>query len=68
VASGSTIDEAASSAFIARQSAYNILSVARSKAGCATLTQLAVVATVNGWIEADGEGHATPAAELQPAA
>jgi DNA-binding CsgD family transcriptional regulator len=65
VASGLTIEQAAKRCFIAQQSAYNILSSARARAGAETMAQLAVVAVVNGWLEADDEGEYIPAASLQ---
>ncbi len=51
VSSGLTVEQAARQTFIAPQSAYNILSAARSKADVQTMAQLCVKAVVEGWIE-----------------
>lgn len=62
VANGYTIEQAARRCFIAQQSAYNILSAARSRAGAQTVSQLTALAVTKGWLEADSEGFYTPAA------
>lgn len=67
VASGKTIEEAAESTFMARQSAYNVLSAARARVGSKTVTHLAIMAIEHGWLERDGEEW-LPAAHLQSAA
>lgn len=51
VASGLTVEQAARESFVAPQSAYNILSSARSRAEVQTMAQLCVKAVVEGWIE-----------------
>lgn len=61
VASGATIEEAAESCFMARQSAYNMLSSARARAGCNTVTQLAIFAILKGWLEKNDEDKFVPA-------
>jgi DNA-binding CsgD family transcriptional regulator len=64
VASGMTIEQAAERCFIQPRSAYNTLSLARVRAGATTVTQLAVMAIDNGWLEKDGKAF-RPAANLQ---
>jgi DNA-binding CsgD family transcriptional regulator len=61
VASGYTIEEAAERVFLARQSAYNVLSAARERASCKTVAQLAVRAVTSGWLEMDDGGIYRPA-------
>jgi DNA-binding CsgD family transcriptional regulator len=61
VASGLTIEEAAEKAFMAPRSAYNTLSLARTRSGCKTVTQLAVRAIIKGWLQSDDEGQLSPA-------
>ena len=61
VASGLTIEQAAEEVCLARQSAYNVLSSARSRAGASTVTYLAVLAIERGWLKKDGEGRYSPA-------
>jgi DNA-binding CsgD family transcriptional regulator len=64
VASGNTIAEAAGQIYVAEQSAYNLLSVARGRAGAKTIPHLVLIAVQHGWLVPDGEGLATPSAKL----
>lgn len=66
VAGGATIESAAEQVFMAQRSAYNMLSLARTRADCKTVTELAVKAVLAGWLEEDGGGF-RPAASLQAA-
>ena len=65
VASGLTIGQAAEKCHLAEQSAYNTLSVARSKAGAATVTQLAVMAISHGWLKPTDQDTYVPVSQLQ---
>lgn len=61
IASGLTTDQAADKVNLQRQSAYNILSLARNKVGANTMPHLVAICLEKGLIEQDGEGF-SPAA------
>lgn len=66
VSSGFSIDQAAEKAHVAPTTAYNALSVARSKAGAKSIPQLALMAVENGWLTKGKDGSYSPS-ELQAA-
>lgn len=67
VVSGMTIENAADQVHIAKQSAYNTLSQARSKVDATTVTHLAVIAIERGWLVKSDRGGYSPATQLQAA-
>lgn len=67
VASGHTIAEAAGKIYIAEQSAYNLLSQARTRADARTIPHLVLIALQHEWLMPDGEGLATPSVKLASA-
>lgn len=62
VASGLTIEQAAPRVHLAQQSTYNVLSMARSRAGASTLPHLVAICLIKGLIVESGEGTFAPSA------